>query len=110
MDSLLPLAAGEPFYAFAESRCCPRVGVGDNSCRDAIQKSERVELVEKSLGSRHRRGWRVSKLVQSSYRERIKLHRGENPGDQTDGVCLIGRKYAAGGHQIESLFLPHRAP
>src|SRR2546423_14908980 len=110
MGSLFILfATGESLYTVAERLRGARIHVGHDPCGNAIQKAQRVDLVEKSLGGRHGSRWRLRELLQNTLRNSIKLERRKNARDEADLSRFLGAEHASGGDEIESEFLTNAA-
>src|SRR5689334_1498633 len=110
MGSLFILfSTGESLYTIAERLRGSRVGVRYNPGCNPIEKTQRVDLVEKGLGGRHRSRWRLRQLLEHSFRNRVELECRENARDEADLSRVLSAEDATGRDEIESDFLADAA-
>ena len=59
----------ETLYAFAKRGSGSGIGVCHDPGRNAVEEAERIELVEKRFGCRHRAGRHGGQLIEHPFRE-----------------------------------------
>src|SRR2546423_2907976 len=101
------LAADEAFYTFTKSCGRASIGVGHDASREAVQETERVQLVEQSLRRRHcaRRGG--GDLVQNRQGNCVELPGGKHPRDEPDRFRLFGFQDSTRTDEVERYLLTH---